>query len=219
MITLENVTKKYKVGARAIQDLSITIQDGEFVFIMGKSGAGKSTLLRLLMKEIEPDSGEITVNDFILSKMPKSYIPRYRRNIGMVFQDFRLLKDLNVYDNIAFAQRAIGKPVHEIREAVPEVLKMVGLSSKYKSFPHELSGGERQRVAIARAIVNKPSILLADEPTGNLDEAMATDIMKLLDDINKSGTTVVVITHSKEIAESMHKRIITMDRGVVISDV
>ena len=218
MIVLSDVSKKYNNGVRAIRNMNITIHDGEFVFVMGKSGSGKSTLLRLLMKEIEPDEGSIRVNEFNLEKMPRRYIPKYRRNIGMVFQDFRLLKDLNVFDNVAFAQRAIGKSSREIKESVPKVLRMVGLSSKYKSFPHQLSGGERQRVAIARAIINKPSILLADEPTGNLDEAMAADIMKLLDEINRTGTTVVVITHSREIAESMNKRIITLDKGVVVGD-
>ena len=218
MIVLDGVSKKYNNGVRAIRNMNITVADGEFVFIMGKSGSGKSTLMRLLMKEIEPDEGRITVNEFELRKMPRRYIPKYRRNIGMVFQDFRLLKDLNVYDNVAFAQRAIGRSEREIRENVPKALQMVGLSSKYKNYPHELSGGERQRVAIARAIINKPSIILADEPTGNLDEAMAEEIMKLLEEINRTGTTVIVITHSHEIAESRRHRIITLDKGLVVND-
>lgn len=219
MIELVDVSKTYKTGTKALQHVDISIDDGEFVFVMGKSGSGKSTMINLLLKEMEPTAGEIIVNDVRLSKLPRRYIPKYRRNLGVVFQDFRLLKDLTVFDNVAFAQRAIGRPAYEIRENVSEVLRKVGLSSKYKSYPGQLSGGEQQRVAIARAIVNDPTVLLADEPTGNLDSATAFDIMKLLEEINAGGTTVVVITHSKEITEKMNKRIITMDKGVVISDV
>ena len=219
MIELKNVSKTYKNGTRALQHVTLSINDGEFVFIMGKSGSGKSTLMRLLMKEIEPDEGDIDVNDVILKKLPRRYIPKYRRGIGMVFQDFRLLKDLTVFENVAFAQRVIRTPGREIRENVTEVLRMVGISSKYKALPSQLSGGEQQRVAIARAIVNRPDIILCDEPTGNLDAATAKDIMALLDEINKTGTTIIVITHSNEIAKSMGKRIITLDKGVVVSDV
>ena len=216
MIELKDVSKTYKNGTRALQHVNITVDDGEFVFIMGKSGSGKSTLMKLLLKEIEPDSGEIIVNDLNLGTMPRRYIPRFRRGIGMIFQDFRLLEDRTVYENVAFAQRVIGKSTREIRDTVPQMLRSVGLSSKYKSFPSQLSGGEKQRVAIARALINKPEVLLADEPTGNLDEATADEIMKLLSRINENGTTVIVITHSREIAESMQKRIIRMDRGAVV---
>lgn len=219
MIEILDVSKTYENGTKALQHADLFIDEGEFAFIMGKSGSGKSTLLRLLLKEIEPTSGELVVNDYTLRNMPRSFIPKYRRMLGVVFQDFRLLPDMTVFENVAFAQRVIGKSRREIHESVPEVLRRVGLSSKYKSYPNQLSGGEKQRVAIARAIINKPLVLLCDEPTGNLDEATARDIMQLLDDINRDGTTVVVITHSKEIVKSMNKRVITLDKGVVISDV
>ena len=169
MIELDNVSKSFDRGVRALKNVSLRIEDGEFVFIMGRSGAGKSTLLRLLMKEMEPSSGTLIVNDIKLNRLPERDIPKYRRTIGVVFQDFRLLKHLNVYENVAFAQRVIGKRTSEIRENVPEMLRMVGLSAKYKARINELSGGEQQRVAIARALVNRPRLLLADEPTGNLD--------------------------------------------------
>lgn len=219
MIEINDVSKIYENGTKALSHIDLVIDDGEFVFFMGKSGSGKSTLLRLLLKEINVSDGDIVVNDYTLSNMPRSYIPKYRRKLGVVFQDFRLLPDRTVYENVAFAQRVIGKSSREIRESVPEALRRVGLSSKYKSFPNQLSGGEKQRVAITRAIINKPSILLCDEPTGNLDEVTARDIMHLLDDINKTGTTVVVITHSREIVNSMNKRVITLERGEVKSDV
>lgn len=218
MIEISNICKTYEKGNKALRNVSITIEDGEFVFIMGRSGSGKSTLLRLLLKEAEPTSGEIIVNDMNLRKMPRRYVPKYRRKLGFVFQDFRLLKDRNVFENVAFAQRVIGTSVRDIRESVPKMLKLVGLSSKYKSLPQQLSGGEQQRVAIARALINRPEVLLADEPTGNLDHDNAIEIMKLLEQINQLGTTVVVITHSKEIVEQMGKRVITIDRGQVISD-
>ena len=219
MIEINDVSKTYENGTKALHHVDLVIEDGEFVFFMGKSGSGKSTLLRLLLKEIDASEGEIVVDDYTLSNMPRSYIPKYRRKLGVVFQDFRLLPDRTVYENVAFAQRVIGKSIHDIRESVPDILRKVGLSSKYKSYPNQLSGGEKQRVAIARAIVNKPSILLCDEPTGNLDEATARDIMSLIDDINKQGTTVVVITHSRAIVDSMGKRVITLEKGVVKSDV
>ena len=219
MIEINDVSKTYENGTRALQHVDLVIDDGEFVFFMGKSGSGKSTLLRLLLKEIDASDGDIVVNDYTLSDMPRSYIPKYRRRLGVVFQDFRLLPDRTVYENVAFAQRVIGKSTREIKESVPEVLRRVGLSSKYKSFPNQLSGGEKQRVAIARAIINKPDILLCDEPTGNLDETTAKEIMKLLDEINSQGTTVIVITHSREIVNSMDKRVITLEKGVVRSDV
>lgn len=219
MIEINDVSKTYENGTRALQHVDLVIDDGEFVFFMGKSGSGKSTLLRLLLGEIDASDGEIVVNDYTLSDMPRSYVPKYRRRLGVVFQDFRLLPDRTVYENVAFAQRVIGKSTREIKESVPEVLRRVGLSSKYKSFPNQLSGGEKQRVAIARAIINKPDILLCDEPTGNLDETTAKEIMKLLDEINSQGTTVIVITHSREIVNSMDKRVITLEKGVVRSDV
>ena len=218
MIRLENVNKVYKQGSRALKDINITIQDGEFVFIMGRSGSGKSTLIRLLLKETEPTSGYILVGDDNLQKMSRRNVPKYRRRLGVVFQDFRLLKDRNVYENVAFAQRVIGVPTRNIRENVPRMLQMVGLSSKYKALPAELSGGEQQRVAIARALINKPEILLADEPTGNLDSRNSMEIMHLLEDINGRGTTVIVVTHSHEIVRDMKKRVIVLDRGVVAQD-
>lgn len=218
MITFENVTKSYGNGAPAISNLNIDIEDGEFVFVVGTSGSGKSTFIRLLLKELEPTEGKITVNDTDLSRLRSRKTAKYRRKVGVVFQDFRLLKDRNVYENIAFAQRVIGVSPREIRKNVPNMLSLVGLSEKYKSFPTELSGGEQQRVALARALVNKPAILLADEPTGNLDPGNSWEIMKLLDEINKQGTTVVVVTHNMEIVEKMQKRVITMKKGIKVSD-
>lgn len=218
MIEIVDVSKTYGTGNRALRDVNITIGDGEFVFIMGRSGSGKTTLLRLLIKEEKPTSGDVIVNDIMLQKMRRRHIPRYRRTLGIVFQDFRLLNDRNVFENVAFAQRVVGVPLRTIRESVPEMLKLVGLSSKYKAMPQHLSGGEQQRVAIARALINQPEVLLADEPTGNLDHQNAVEIMKLLLDINQMGTTVVVVTHSQEIVEQIGGRVITMDRGRVISD-
>ena len=218
MIELWNVSKTYEAGNKALRNISMTIEDGEFVFIIGRSGSGKSTLLKMLLKEVEPTTGKIVVNDMNLSKMPRKFIPKYRRKLGMVFQDFRLLKDRNVYENVAFAQRVIGASTRNIKESVPAMLKMVGLSSKYKFFPQQLSGGEQQRVAIARALINRPEILLADEPTGNLDGHNSMEIMRLLSEINKLGTTVIVVTHSQEIVDRMKKRVVVMDRGTIVSD-
>ena len=218
MIEIMSLNKTYKAGNRALKNINITIEDGEFVFIMGRSGSGKSTLMKLLLKEVEPSSGKIIVNDMELGKMPRRYVPKYRRRLGVVFQDFRLLKDKTVYEHVAFAQRVIGVPTRTIKESVPEMLRLVGLSSKYKSFPNQLSGGEQQRVAIARALINSPEVLLADEPTGNLDAQNSMEIMRLLEEINNRGTTVVVVTHSQEIVNRMGKRVITLDRGVVAED-
>ena len=218
MITLKDVSKSYTEGAPALSDINIQIDEGEFVFVVGDSGSGKSTLIKLLLKELEPTSGTIVINDKILSQIPRRQIPRFRRNVGCVFQDFRLLKDRNVYENVAFAQRVIGRPTRVIRRRVPEVLQEVGLAEKYKSFPDELSGGEQQRVALARALVNRPDILLADEPTGNLDPKTSEEIMKLLEQINERGTTVLVVTHNKEIVNAMKKRVVTMHDGVIVSD-
>lgn len=218
MITLENVSKTYAKGQPALNDVSLNIEKGEFVFIVGNSGSGKSTLIKLLLKELEPTSGTITVNDQDLGKMKRRKVPKYRRGVGVVFQDFRLLKDRNVYENVAFAQRVIERPNRVIKKRVPEILTLVGLAEKYKSFPRELSGGEQQRVALARALVNRPNILLADEPTGNLDPKNSLEIMKLLEEINERGTTVLVVTHNREIVNSFKKRVITMRKGVIVSD-
>lgn len=218
MIEISNISKTYDTGKKALQNITIQIEDGEFVFVVGHSGSGKSTLIKLLLKEAEPTSGRIVVNDMDLGRMPRYYVPKYRRRLGVVFQDFRLLKDRNVFENVAFAQRVVGASSRTIRESVPAMLRMVGLSSKYQSLPQQLSGGEQQRVAIARALINKPEILLADEPTGNLDHHNSMEIMKLLEEIHQNGTTVVVVTHSQEIVDRMKKRVITMERGSVISD-
>ena len=218
MITLENVSKSYAKGQPALNDVSLHIDKGEFVFIVGNSGSGKSTLIKLLLKELEPTSGTIIVNDQNLGKMKRRKVPKYRRGVGVVFQDFRLLKDRNVYENVAFAQRVIERPNRVIKKRVPEILTLVGLAEKYKSFPRELSGGEQQRVALARALVNRPNILLADEPTGNLDPKNSLEIMKLLEEINESGTTVLGVTHNREIVNSFRKRVITMRKGVIVSD-
>lgn len=218
MIEISNISKTYENGGKALRDINITIQDGEFVFIMGRSGSGKSTLLKLLLKEAEPTSGHIVINDMDLQKMPRRYVPKFRRKLGVVFQDFRLLQDRNVFENVAFAQRVVGASSKSIRESVPRMLKLVGLSAKYKMEPQKLSGGEQQRVAIARALINRPEVLLADEPTGNLDYQNAVDIMNLLKRINKRGTTVVVVTHSQELVEQIGGRVITLDRGRLVSD-
>ncbi len=218
MIELINVSKSYQQGAPALSNVSITIEDGEFVFIVGDSGSGKSTLIKLLLKELNPTEGIITINDKNLKKLRNRNIAKLRREIGVVFQDFRLLKDRSVYDNVAIAQKVIGESGRNIKVNVSKMLTLVGLSGKYRSFPKELSGGEQQRVAIARALVNKPSILLADEPTGNLDPKNSWEIMKLLDKVNAQGTTVVVVTHNLEIVETMKKRTIIMKKGHIISD-
>ena len=218
MISLEHVSKSYAAGIPALNDVNINIDAGEFVFIVGDSGSGKSTLIKLLLKELDPTEGTITVNGHKLNKIKRRHIPKFRRNIGVVFQDFRLLDDRNVYENVAFAQRVIGETNRSIKKNVPSMLSMVGLAAKYRSFPRQLSGGEQQRVAIARALINQPKILLADEPTGNLDNNNAWETMKLLEEINEKGTTVVVVTHNMEIVKAMNKRVITMNRGVVVSD-
>ena len=218
MIKLEHVSKAYSAGVPAVNDVNLEIDDGEFVFIVGDSGSGKSTIIKLFLKELEPTEGTITINEKVLSKIKRKQVPKFRRNVGVVFQDFRLLKDRNVYDNIAFAQKVIGRSTAHIKKRVPQMLAMVGLAAKYKSKPRELSGGEQQRVAIARALVNEPSILLADEPTGNLDNNNAWEIMKLLEEINEKGTTVIVVTHNLEIVKVMKKRVITIKKGVIVGD-
>ena len=218
MIKLEHVSKSYTAGIPALNDVSLDIEEGEFVFIVGDSGSGKSTLIKLLLKELEPTEGTITINNKKQNKIKRRQIPKFRRNIGVVFQDFRLLKDRNIYDNVAFAQKVIGESNRSIKKNVPSMLSMVGLAAKYRSYPRQLSGGEQQRVAIARALINEPKILLADEPTGNLDNHNAWEIMKLLEEINSRGTTVVVVTHNLEIVKAMNKRVITMKKGVVVED-
>ena len=218
MIQLEHVSKSFSQGIPALNDVSLHISEGEFVFIVGDSGSGKSTLIKLLLKELEPTSGDITINGTNIRKLPHRKVPYFRRNVGCVFQDFRLLKDRNVYDNVAFAQRVVGASSRSIRQKVPMMLSMVGLAAKYRSFPRQLSGGEQQRVAIARALVNNPRILLADEPTGNLDNNNAWEIMNLLEMINSRGTTVVVVTHNMEIVRAMGKRVIAIQKGTVVSD-
>lgn len=218
IIVLENVSKSYQKDVDAVKDVSIKIRKGEFVFIVGSSGSGKSTLIKMLLKEIEPTSGKIFVNGKDITRLRRRAIPKFRRNLGIVFQDFRLLKDRNVFENVAFAQRVIEKPSRTIQRNVPAMLSLVGLSDKLTAFPRELSGGEQQRVALARALVNNPLILLADEPTGNLDPKNSWDIMSLLDEVNKKGTTVVVVTHNVEIVDAMQKRVITMNKGILVSD-
>ncbi len=219
MIRLDHVSKSYEVGKPALEDVTIHIDPGEFVFIVGDSGSGKSTLIRLLLKELEPTKGKIYINGQDLKKVTHKRIPMYRRNVGVVFQNFRLLPDRNVYENVAFAMKVVESSNREIKKKVPTMLSLVGLAAKYKSRPSQLSGGEQQRVAIARALVNEPKIILADEPTGNLDSDNTWEIMRLLDEINQRGTTVVVVTHNMEIVRAMNKRVITIKKGVVVSDV
>ena len=218
MIEFNNVSKIYNNNVKALSDVSVKIDSGDFVFLVGPSGSGKSTFIKMLLKEIEPTIGNITVADKKLSEIKRNQIPYYRRKIGMVFQDFRLIPTLNVYENVAFAMRVVEASQKEIRKRVPMVLSLVGLSHKYKMFPNELSGGEQQRVSLARAIVNNPSVLIADEPTGNLDPDTAKEIMELLEDINKSGTTIVMATHAKDIVDNMKKRVIAIEKGSIVRD-
>ena len=218
MIELSRVCKTYETGSKAVKDISLTIDDGEFVFIVGRSGSGKSTLMKLLLKELEPTKGRIVVNDMDLGRMPRRYIPKYRRRLGVVFQDFRLQKDRTVFENVAFAQRVVEADYKTMKRRVMEVLNQVGLGSKAKYYPDQLSGGEKQRTAIARAIVNRPVLLLADEPTGNLDQKNAEDIMRLLERINGQGTTVLVVSHNQELVRSMHRRQVVLRRGQVARD-
>lgn len=219
MIDLDRVSKAYAKGQPAVDEISLHVDKGEFVFVVGDSGSGKSTLVKLLLKELEPTNGIITVNGKVLNIMKRRRIPQYRRGIGVVFQDFRLLADQNVYENVAFALRVCEFPNRIIKKRVPEILRLVGLAEKYKSLPRQLSGGEQQRVAIARALINRPEILLADEPTGNLDPKNSYEIMKLLEEVNERGTTVLVVTHNKELVNTFQKRVITMRRGVIARDV
>ncbi len=218
IIYLDNVSKSYSTGSPALNGITLSIGRGEFVFVVGDSGSGKSTLIRLLLRELTATSGSVYVMGNDLAKLKHRQIPKFRRNLGIVFQDFRLLNDRNVYENVAFAQRIIETPVNEIRRNVPAILATVGLAGKYKAKTRQLSGGEQQRVALARALVNSPSILLADEPTGNLDPKNSWEIMRLLEEINESGTTVVVVTHNREIVNAMQKRVVTMKKGIIVSD-
>ena len=218
MIELKEVTKEYSKGITALNGINLRIEQGEFVFVVGDSGSGKSTLIRLLMKEIEPTSGTIIVNGQNLNRMKHRQIPQYRRGIGVVFQDFRLIETMTVYENVAFAMRVIGCSNKTIRRRVPYVLGIVGLGHKSKNYPKELSGGEQQRVALARALVNNPKTIIADEPTGNVDPALAREIMELLIEINKMGTTVIVITHDQKLVDEFNKRVIALRGGQIISD-
>ncbi len=218
MIKYINVSKEYGNGSKALENVNISIEKGEFVFIVGSSGAGKSTLMKLLLKEIEPTEGKIFLNKVDITKVKNRRIPYIRRNLGVVFQDFRLLPNKTVYENVAFAMEIVGASGKEIRRQVPIILSMVGLSDKAHNYPNQLSGGEHQRVAIARAIVNNPSVLIADEPTGNLDPDTAWEIMKLIKEINRRGTTVVMATHAKEIVNMMKRRVIALEDGKVVRD-
>lgn len=218
MIKFENVSKIYENNVKALSDINIEIGSGEFVFLVGPSGSGKSTFIKMLLKEVEPTNGKVIVGSTDLSKLTRKQIPYFRRKVGMVFQDFRLIPNLSVYENVAFAMKVVEATPKEIRKRVPMVLSLVGLSHKYKMFPNELSGGEQQRVSLARAIVNNPTVLIADEPTGNLDPKTAKEIMELLDDINKAGTTVLMATHAKEIVDSMKKRVLEIEGGEIIRD-
>ena len=218
VIYLDNVSMAYTTNSPALNNISLSIGRGEFVFIVGETGSGKSTLIKLLLRELTATSGSVYVMGHDLARLKHKQVPKFRRNIGVVFQDFRLLNDRNVYENVAFAQRIVETPPAEIRRNVPTILATVGLAGKYKAKTNQLSGGEQQRVAMARALINNPSILLADEPTGNLDPKNSWEIMRLLEEINASGTTVVVVTHNREIVNAMKKRVVTMKKGVIVSD-
>ncbi len=217
MIKFEHVSKTYD-GKAALDDVSVEINDGEFVFIVGPSGAGKSTFIKLITKEIEPDSGSIFIDDKDITKFSQRMIPGLRRNIGMVFQDFRLLPNKTVYENVAFAMQIVGTPARKIRRRVPAILNTVNLSDKHNSFPEEISGGEQQRVALARALANNPKVIVADEPTGNIDPEMSLEIMNLLLKINKLGKTVIVVTHEKELVDYYQQRVIMIKDGVIAED-
>lgn len=218
MIEFQNVTKKYPNGTIALNDVSLRIDDGEFVFIVGSSGAGKSTLIKLMLREETANSGIVKVNGKNLNKMRSYRIPKFRRSIGIVFQDFRLIPNMTAYDNVAFALRVTNVPSKEIKRKVPYMLNLVGLASKMKCKPEELSGGEQQRVALARALVNSPSLIIADEPTGNIDPELSYEIVDLLNEINKLGVTIVMVTHEHDLVEQFNHRVITIDKGRVIRD-
>ena len=218
IIAMDHISKQYSTGVEALSDVSIRIHKGEFVFVVGKSGSGKSTFIKLLLKELNPTEGRIFVGGRQVTNLKRKQVSLYRRKIGVVFQDFRLLKNKTVFENVAFAQEIIGMTKRDIARNVPIMLEMVGLKGKEKMYLHELSGGEQQRVAIARALINQPTILLADEPTGNLDPKTAWDIMMLLEEVNKMGTTVVVVTHNNDVVDVMQKRVINLEDGVLVRD-
>ena len=218
MIEFIDVVKSYTAGNTALQGVSMQIEDGEFAFLVGPSGSGKSTILKLITGELKPTSGSVHVNGYSLERIRRREVPYLRRTVGVVFQDFRLIESKTVYDNVAFAMRVIGASAREIRERVPYVLELVGLDNKSHRHPNELSGGEQQRLAIARALVNNPSTIIADEPTGNLDPARSLEIMTLLQEINNLGTTVLVVTHDRTLVEAFHKRVIRINEGIVVSD-
>jgi cell division transport system ATP-binding protein len=218
MISLQRVTKVYRNGVTALEDVSVEIDKGEFVFVVGPSGSGKSTMIRLLLKQEEASKGDVFVAGKNLSKLTSFKVPHLRRNIGTVFQDYKLLQDKTVFENVSFALEVIGKAKHVIDQRVPEILEYVGLGDKLNAYPDELSGGEQQRVSIARACVNRPLVLLADEPTGNLDPNTSVDIMRLLDKVNRIGTTILMATHDQAIVDAMRKRVIELEKGKVIRD-
>ena len=218
MIEFNNVTKTYKNGTEALKDVNLKIDKGEFVFVVGPSGAGKSTFIKLLLREEVPTKGHIEVNGFDLKKIKRRHIPKFRRSLGVVFQDFRLIPNMTVYDNVAFALRVTNVANRSIRQRVPYILNLVGLAHKARSYPEQLSGGEQQRVALARALVNNPSLLIADEPTGNVDPEMSMEIVELLSEINKCGTTVVMVTHEHDLVHKFDRRVITINHGNIVSD-
>lgn len=218
MIRLSDVVKEYESGTTALRGISLRIEDGEFVFLVGPSGSGKSTIIKLLTGEIVPTSGQIAVNGFSLTNIAERQIPLLRRSVGVIFQDFRLIEKKTVYENLGFAMRAVGSSPREIKKRIPYVLELVGLEEKTDRYPNELSGGEQQRVAIARALINNPSTIIADEPTGNLDPARSLEIMRLLERINQLGTTMVVVTHEKDLVNQFKKRVVTLEQGAITSD-
>ena len=219
MVLMQNVRKVYdSSNTLALDDVSLTINDGEFVFLVGPSGSGKTTLMKLITGELRPTSGTVIINDFDMSSIKRRKLPKMRRTLGVVFQDYRLIENMTVYDNVAFAMRVVGTPNKEIKKRVPYILELVGLEGREKRLPTELSGGEQQRVAIARALVNSPRMIVADEPTGNLDPARSLELMLLLEKINEMGTTVLVVTHEKELVNAFNKRVITIDSGNIVSD-
>ncbi len=218
MIEFKNVSKTYPNGTKALKDVSLKIEDGEFVFMVGASGAGKSTLIKMLLREEAATSGTVMVNGFNLNKMKRRQIPKFRRSLGVVFQDFRLIPNMSVYDNVAFAMRVTNASSRDIRRRVPYILDLVGLPEKAKMMPNQLSGGEQQRVALARALVNNPGLIIADEPTGNIDPALSFQIVDLLNEINRCGTTVVMVTHEHDLVSQFDRRVITIDNGMVVSD-
>ena len=218
MIRLSDVVKEYESGTTALKGISLRIEDGEFVFLVGPSGSGKSTIIKLLTGEIVPTSGQIAVNGFSLTNIAERQIPLLRRSVGVIFQDFRLIEKKTVYENLSFAMRAVGSSPREIKKRIPYVLELVGLEEKTDRYPNELSGGEQQREAIARALINNPSTIIADEPTGNLDPARSLEIMRLLERINQLGTTMIVVTHEKDLVNQFKKRVVTLEQGVIMSD-